>query len=128
MKFAAMLITVGLAVVAATGTAVAQDAFSCSWGKRGACLDYGDQVCSQLGKCVDQDAVCFRRSTCDFNGFVCKSDLTDLADEYDSLLAKAKQLASDYDSMQTSYSNLLQCLGRAVEIEDARRCAVLYPL
>ena len=128
MKVAASLLLVALVVALGPSTAGAQDAFSCSWGKRGACLDYGDKVCSQLGKCVDEDAVCFNRSTCDYNGFVCKSDLNNLSDEYDTLLSKAKRLASDYDDMHSSYSDILQCLGRAMEIEDARRCAALYPL
>ncbi|MHC2298214.1 hypothetical protein [Rhizobium mongolense] len=86
--------------------------FSCPIGKNAACLDYNDKVCGFMGMCVDSDAACFRRGTCDLDGFVCKSDLDDLA-------KKAKSLATDYDGLKT-------CLMTAVSIEDAKRCGLLY--
>jgi predicted nuclease with TOPRIM domain len=84
-------------------------------------LDYGDKVCSTLGKCVTQDAVCFNSYTCDFRGFVCKSTLDEVAErhdalvdeyrslgnDYDSLLQKAKSLASDHDDLVAGYDEVV---------------------
>jgi hypothetical protein len=45
-----------------------------------------DQVCDSFaGKCVGRNDSCFSQFTCDYNGFVCKSD-------YDDLQAKAKKV------------------------------------
>jgi len=109
-----------LLLLAPMGVAQAQN-FSCPFGKQGACLDYGDKVCSSFGKCVDQNAVCFNSYTCDFRGFVCKSTLDEiatqydslageyrsLADDYDSLLQKARSLASDHDALRAEYDDLV---------------------
>ena len=78
-------------------SAFAQQNFSCSWGKQGACLDYGDTVCSSSGKCVSADAACFSSYQCNYEGFTCKSNLTDCADQYDSLIAKYNTLVNDHN-------------------------------
>ena len=56
--------------------AAAQQGFSCSYGDRGACLGYGDTVCSSSGKCVSESAACFDSYQCNYEGFTCKSNLT----------------------------------------------------
>jgi hypothetical protein len=63
----------------------AQQSFSCSFGKRAACLGYDDKV-------VDQSAVCFSGHACGYKGFVCKSKMDDLADEYQSLVQSHNEL------------------------------------
>lgn len=109
--------------------------FSCSYGKRGACLDYGDKVCSSYDKCVDGDAVCFDRLTC-FGNFICKSKYDDLAneystlsDEYNALLNKCKTVAGDYDNLVNEYNDLLRkkknwefCLSMADSLNAAQNC------
>ncbi|MBE8232455.1 MAG: hypothetical protein HAW67_01880 [Endozoicomonadaceae bacterium] len=75
--------------------------FSCPYGKQGACLDYGD-------KCVGNDTVCFDSYTCGYGGFVCKSQLNDLASEYDDLLRKCNNIASEHDNLVDEYNNLLR--------------------
>ena len=95
--------------------AVAQRYFSCPGFERAVCLDYGDKVCSSFAKCVDQNSVCFDSYTCNFKGFVCKSTLDDLADEYDDLLRKAKSIASDFDSYR-------DCVRYASTIDEAQSC------
>jgi hypothetical protein len=64
---------------------LAQQSFSCSFGKRAACLGFDDKV-------VDQNAVCFSGQACGYKGFVCKSKLDDLADEYESLVQSHNEL------------------------------------
>ena len=110
--------------------------FSCSYGKQGACLDYNDKVCSAYSKCVDQNAQCFNQNTCGYGGFVCKSDLEDLANDYDSLASKCKRLANDYDDLTDKYNNLVNdynnqlekhksyqdCIEYSQTLEDAKLC------
>ena len=99
----------------------AQQNFSCSYGARGACLGYSDKI-------VDQNAVCFSEATCGFGGFVCKSKLEDVANEYDrlvnsyndlsrknrslvdtaqELLNKNNMLVNDYNELLAKYNRLL---------------------
>ncbi|EMS96984.1 hypothetical protein H009_14708 [Agrobacterium tumefaciens str. Cherry 2E-2-2] len=79
--------------------------FSCPIGKRAACLDYGDKV-------VDGSAQCFNSYTCDFRGFMCKSD-------HDTYVKKAKALLEAYDGLKA-------CISRATTVEDAKSCNIYY--
>lgn len=88
----------------AAGSGSAQS-FSCPIGKRAACLDYGDKV-------VDGSAQCFNSYTCDFNGFMCKSD-------HDTYVKKAKALLETYDGLKA-------CISRAATVEDAKSCNIYY--
>ena len=122
--------------------AVHAENFSCSFG-RGACLDYGDKICSSQGKCVSDDAVCFDSFTCGYGGFVCKSKMDDLANSYDDLVRKAKSLGSEYDDLVAKHNDLIDdmsalqrrfgdavteklniesCLSSAASLEDAQAC------
>lgn len=105
-NFAARLLVAILLLNA--GPAISQQSFSCPWGKEAACLDYGAKVCSQFGKCVDDDAVCFSRSTCDYKGFMCVSDHEEFAD-------KAKQMAAGYDSFKS-------CVALARNMDAVQSC------
>ncbi|PHR29466.1 MAG: hypothetical protein COA36_04150 [Desulfotalea sp.] len=110
--------------------------FSCSYGKRGACLDYGDKVCSSSSKCVSSDAVCFDSYQCGYGGFVCKSKLDDLAVGYDHLVSNFKNVASERDDLVDDYNNLLRkykskvseyddfesCVRYASTLDEARYC------
>lgn len=93
--------------------------FSCSFGTRAACLDYGDKVCSSMGKCVSSDAICFDSYTCGFKGFVCKAKLDEVADEYDKLVGKYNKLVDNANDVQ-------RCVSNADTLEDAQFC--LYRL
>ena len=88
------------------GGAEAQN-FSCSFGKQGACLDYGDKVCSSYSKCVDQNAACFDTYQCDYEGFTCKSNVTECVQGHDDLVRKYNFLSSDYDDLVNKYNTLL---------------------
>jgi hypothetical protein len=101
--------------------AYAED-FSCYAGKRGACLDYGDKVCSSFAKCVGENATCFESNTCDFRGFVCKSKFDDLAES-------CKRLANDQEELINKYNNLLlekktqsNCVNNARTLLQAQMC------
>lgn len=83
--------------------------FSCPIGKRGACLDYNDNVCDGWNaKCVKKDAQCFDSYTCGYGGFVCKSDM-------DNLGTKAKKMASNYDDFRS-------CISRSNDMDDISAC------
>ncbi len=64
----AVAFLVAAAIVSASDALAYGESFSCSFGKRGACLGYGDTVCSSSGKCVSDDAVCFDSYTCGWGG------------------------------------------------------------
>lgn len=81
--------------------------FSCSFGTQPACLDYGDKVCSSMGKCVSSDAVCFDSFTCGFDGFVCKSSLNEVIEEYDELVERYNTLVTKYEDLRFDYNQLV---------------------
>ncbi len=124
--------------------------FSCRIGTQPACLDYGDQICSSRGKCVDSSSTCFDQYQCGYEGFTCKSNLTECVDEYDELLRRHNTLVDDhnaqlrqknevieeYDDLVARYNGLLSdakatatrldemrsCLVFATDLEDAQAC------
>ena len=115
----------------------AAQAFECRFGTEPACLDYGETVCSSMGKCVSESAVCFDSYQCDYEGFTCTSNLSECADEYDDLLAnhnqlvddhndlleRARRLGSEYDGLVADHADLRSCLEDAVSLADAQSCA-----
>jgi hypothetical protein len=96
--------------------------FSCNYGKRGACLDYGDKVCSSDGKCVSQDATCFRPYTCDFRGFVCKSQLDDLSDSCKRLANDQEELIGKYNLLLRDKKTMNDCVNNARTLLQAQTC------
>ena len=103
--------------------------FSCRIGTRGACLDYGDTICSSSGQCVDQNAECFDRYQCDFEGFTCKSNVTECASQYDDLARRHNELVDEFDEMQKAakrigenYDYVNLCVNAADDLESAQRC------
>jgi len=89
--------------------------FTCPIGKQGACLGYGDKVCSSMAKCVSNDAVCFDSYTCNYKGFTCKSKFDDLATEYDSLVDR-------YNRLLRAQRDLESCVSYASSLEEAQTC------
>jgi hypothetical protein len=115
------LLVVTLGVLWASLT-YAQNEFSCSWGKRGACLDYNDKVCSSRAKCVDQNAVCLDWYTCNYMGFVFKSKLDDLADECQRVAEEHDSLVSTHNTLVLKHRNLQSCVSGARTLRDAQLC------
>lgn len=112
-------LTLLMGFVFASNVSAYGDTFSCSYGKRAACLDYGDKVCSSFSKCVSNDAVCFDSYTCNYKGFICKSKFDNLADEYDGLLSKCKNIAAEHDDLVDKYDGLLsKCRNLTAEHDD----------
>ncbi|MGO4910128.1 hypothetical protein ACEN2J_17565 [Pseudorhodobacter sp. W20_MBD10_FR17] len=144
-----MRLLVLLLALTVASPAVGQN-FSCSFGKQPACLDYGAQVCSSSGKCVDSNAACFDSYQCGYEGFTCKSNVTEcidaqekllrkhntLVDDYNGLLKKHKELVadfdetitaaralkSDYDRIESSLADMETCLIYASTLDTAKRC------
>ena len=138
-----------VAAMALASPALGQD-FSCRIGTQPACLDYGDKVCSSSGMCVDSNAACFDKYQCNYEGFTCKSNVTEcveahdkllrehntLVDDYNGLLKKHKELAadfdetitaaralkSDYDRIESSLADIESCLIYASTLDDAKMC------
>ncbi|MCP5011247.1 MAG: hypothetical protein GY942_14800 [Aestuariibacter sp.] len=101
--------------------------FSCSDGKQGACLDYGDKVCSSYSKCVSENATCFQPNTCGYDGFICKSEYTNLSNtfeseytnlsyEYDGLSRKFKNISEEHDNIVSEYDDLLEKHNRLLRL------------
>ena len=84
----------------------AQQGFSCSYGDRGACLGFGDTVCSSSGMCVDQNAACFDKYQCDYEGFTCKSNVTECVAAYDKLLGENNTLVDEYNGLLKKHKEL----------------------
>lgn len=99
------LLTITLVMSASAAGNGSAQSFSCPIGKRAACLDYSDKV-------VDGSAQCFNSYTCDFSGFMCKSD-------HDSYVKKAKALVETYNGLKA-------CISRSATVEDAKSCTIYY--
>lgn len=104
--------------------AMAQQNFSCRFGTQGACLDYGDTICSSLGKCVDANAKCFASYQCDYEGFTCKSNLTDCAEEYDALQTRYNRLVDDYNDLLEDSQNMRAAFQSALDDLEATQDAL----
>jgi hypothetical protein len=86
---------------------LAQESFSCNYGKRGSCLDYNDKI-------VDQSSICFNQYTCGYGGFVCKSEFNDittkynkLVNSYNNVLNKNQRLVNDYNDVLNKNQRLV---------------------
>ncbi|WP_157946982.1 cell division protein ZapB [Thalassobius sp. I31.1] len=79
--------------------------FSCSFG-RPACLDYGDTVCSSMGKCVSSSAECFESYQCNYEGFACQSDVSDCVEEYENLRGEYNHLVRRYNDRGDTIAEL----------------------
>lgn len=114
MKFLTIVL-----VVTVTGTSsYAQNRFSCSVFERGACLGSSETVCSTYGKCVDEDATCFSSYTCNYEGFVCKSTLTNAVGEYDELVEEYNDLLGRKNELAAGFSSLSKAASKADEKVD----------
>ena len=108
----------------------AQQGFSCSYGDRGACLGFGDTVCSSSGMCVDQNSACFDKNQCNYEGFTCKSNVTECVEAHDTLLRKHNDLIDDFNEnleiakdMAARLDDIESCLIYASTLEAARLCS-----
>ena len=116
--------------------------FSCSIGTP-SCLSYGETVCSSRGMCVRDDSICFDQYACNYEGFTCKSNLTDLGSDYDGLVIRFNSLLSDNETLLNNHNRLVndynelletsqqlessldalrRCVSRANTISEAQAC------
>ncbi|MCU9849370.1 hypothetical protein OEZ60_15315 [Defluviimonas sp. WL0024] len=121
--------SIWLLVLALASPALGQS-FSCRIGTQPACLDYGDKVCSSSGMCVDQNAACFDKYECNYEGFTCKSNVTECVEAHDSVLKKHNELVDDFNEnlaiakkMAARMDDIESCLTYASTLEDAKQCA-----
>ena len=102
--------------------AAAQQGFTCPYGDRGTCLGYGDTICSSSGKCVSESAACFDNYQCNYEGFTCKSNVTECAAEYDGLLIRFNTLVDDYNKVLEGRREMRAEFQSALEdLDDTRR-------
>jgi hypothetical protein len=116
-----------LAIALGSAPSFAED-FTCYSG-RGACLNYGDTVCSSGAKCVADDAVCFDAYTCGYGGFVCKSGMDELASKFDALavrfndlLDSSKAVSAEFDDLAEKQRRARDCVASAGSLEEAQGC------
>lgn len=112
-----------LAIVMIPSMSAAQS-FTCGIGDRPACLGYGDTVCSSRGKCVSQDAACFESYQCNYEGFICKSNLTECADEYDAIQTRFNALVTDYNNLLEDSQEIRDAFQTTLEELDETRDAL----
>lgn len=124
-------------------TPIFAQSFSCSFGKEPACLDSGAKVCSSFGKCVDQNTSCFDTYQCNYEGFTCKSNVTECVEQHDGLVRKFNDLVSDHDELVDKFNRLasdyeelednemrlksrvygiIDCVLNASDLSDAQDC------
>jgi len=118
-----------IALVALIAFPVHAQNFSCRIGTQPACLDYGDKVCSSMGKCVDSSSACFDQYQCNYEGFTCKSNVTQCVEAHDALVNKYNDLSNDYDDLLTKakevakkHDDLNDCLLYASDMDAVQTC------
>lgn len=125
-----------VAALMSLGSSATAQSFSCRIGTQRSCLEYGDTVCSSSGRCVADNAVCFDRYQCNFEGFTCASEVTECVDEYNDLLRTHNRLVGDYNDLLEdrddlrdagrelirNLADLRACLQFASTLESARTC------
>lgn len=124
-----MRLPIFLLALTLASPALGQD-FSCRMGTQPACLGYGDTVCSSSGICVDSNAACFDKYQCNFEGFTCKSNVTECVEAHDALLTKYDQLVEDFNAnleiakkLGKRLDDVQSCLTYASTLEAAKQCA-----
>ncbi len=81
----------------------------------------GKTVCSSSGKCVSSDAQCFSSYQCDYEGFTCKSNVTDLAEEYDGLQIRFNSLVGDYNVLLEDSREMRAAFQRTIsDLEETK--------
>jgi len=63
-------------------------------------------VCSSSGKCVNQNAVCFDSFQCNFEGFNCRSNVTECVDRYERLMLDHNNLVREYNDLLDTHNRL----------------------
>lgn len=99
-------VTLGFLNLAITPTL--SQSFSCGIGDRGACLGYGDTVCSSAGKCVSSSSACFDSFQCNYEGFTCKSNVSRCVTDYNELLERHNSLVNDYNALRDQNRELIE--------------------
>jgi len=103
--------------------------FSCHIGTRPACLDFGDTICSSMGRCVNANTVCFDNFQCNFEGFTCRSNVTACIEEFDDLQRRHNNLVRDYNELLQETQRLRfeeeaaeHCVQWATTLVEAQSC------
>jgi len=124
------ILTLAFAVLLLPTGGIAQQGFSCSYGDRGACLGFGETVCSSSGMCVDQNAACFDTYQCNYEGFTCKSNVTECVEAHDALLQEHNDLIDSFNKnlevakeIATRLDDIETCLIYANTLAAAKLCA-----
>ena len=97
--------------------------FTCLDGTSPACLDDGDTACPASAKCVDDDAVCFDKSSCDSDsGFICGSEYDNFLNDYKKVVAQYNELTSENVDLREERLEQRSCVINAHSLKDAIRC------
>ncbi|SOB95216.1 hypothetical protein SAMN05877831_101849 [Rhodobacter maris] len=80
--------------------------------------------------CVDRGAACFDTYQCNYEGFTCKSNVTECVAAHETLLKEHNELVEDFNGnlkiakeMASRLDNIESCLTYASTLEDAKLCA-----
>lgn len=80
--------------------------------------------------CVDRDAACFDKYQCNYEGFTCKSNVTECVEAHEKLLKEHNELVDDFNNnlkiakeMAARFDEIKSCLNYASTLDDARLCA-----
>ncbi len=123
-----MQVRILLFTIAMCSSACAQN-FSCQIGMQPACLNYGETVCVNRGVCVDENAACYNKYQCDFQGFTCVSFIQECKKSYDELLRQHNELVEKFNrnlesaiAVESRVNEIANCLREADILEQAKLC------
>jgi hypothetical protein len=75
---------------------------------------------------VDGNAACFNSYQCNYEGFTCKSNVTEVVDEHDALVRKYNDLLSDNNELVDKFNDLLIETKRVANTNDEVKTCLLY--
>ena len=96
-----------IAGVFLSGPATGQT-FECRMGQNAACLDWGETVCTNGGKCVSESAACFDSYQCDYKDFACKSNVDECVEAHDRIVRDYTALVEDHETLRKAGAELAE--------------------
>jgi len=98
------------------------DTVYCEGNKQLRCLGFEEKI-------VNRSALCFDPMKCDQSGFVCKSELDSITEEYEVLQKQYSELANThnqlidtYEKSTSEHEKLQRCITEATTLEEAKGC------
>lgn len=108
----------------------------CPAGTEALCVPISDEICTYGARCVSRESVCFEKTTCNYEGFACKSDFNKAHEDavfwqnQFNIMRKsdARVAGNELTALQKEYDNLSDACKMAIAgfADKQKSCANPY--